>query len=89
MIFASAPEPVDGGAHVWLENGSGVLAELLPSEARDLAADLLAAALFAENGWNCFEQLTVPRSVPQQPGADISGGSAQGGLTLARSAGEV
>jgi hypothetical protein len=43
MIFASAPEPVDGVAHVWLENGSGVLAELLPSEARDLAADLLAA----------------------------------------------
>ena len=77
MIFASAPEPVDGVAHVWLENGSGVLAELLPSEARDLAADLLAAALFAQNGWNCFEQLTVPRSklADPQAGADISGGS--------------
>ena len=63
MIFASAPEPVDGVAHVWLENRSGVLAEILPSEARDLAADLLAAALFAENGWSCFEQLEVPRSL--------------------------
>ena len=89
MIFASAPEPVEGVAHVWLENGSGVLAEILPSEARDLAADLLAAALFAENGWSCFEQLAVPRSLLPQPGADISGGSAQGGLTVARSAGEV
>ncbi len=48
MIFASAPEPVDGVAHVWLENGSGVLAEILPAEARDLAADLLAAALRGE-----------------------------------------
>jgi len=76
MIFASAPEPVDGVAHVWLENGSGVLAEILPSEARDLAADLLAAALFAENGWNCFERVTGPEKLAApQAGADISGGS--------------
>ena len=57
MIFASSPEPIDGVAHVWLENGTGLLAELPPAEARDLAADLLAAALFAENGWNCFERV--------------------------------
>ena len=63
MIVASAPEPVDGVAHVSLENGSEALAELLPSEARDLAADLLAAALFAENGWGCLSELVVPKGL--------------------------
>ena len=88
MIFASAPEPVDGVAHVWLENGSAVLAEILPSEARDLAADLLAAALFAENGWNRFEQLAVPRSLlPHRQ--EWTSAAAQGGFTLPRRRGKV
>ena len=42
---------------MWQENGTGLLAELPPAEARDLAVDLLAAALFAENGWNCCERV--------------------------------
>jgi hypothetical protein len=75
VIFASAPEPVDGVAPVWLENGSGALAELLPAEARDLAADLLAAAHFAENGWGCLSELAVPeRLAAPQARADVSGG---------------
>jgi hypothetical protein len=88
MIFASAPEPVEGVAHVWLENGSGVLAEILPSEARDLAADLLAAALFAENGWNCFETSWQSREACS-PRQEWTSAATQGGFTLARRRGKV
>ena len=89
MIFASSPEPVDGGAHVWPENGTGVLAELLPSEARDLAADLLAAALLAENGWNCFERVGSPEKLAApQAGADVSGGPLREVSPLLATAGE-
>lgn len=45
-IFASAPDETPG--IVWVENDHGVLAEITPAAARTFAAELLAAAQYAE-----------------------------------------